>query len=783
MFKYFSKIAFRYLWQHKTYSGLNYACLTFGFTCAIIAMLYILNIFSFDKFHKNYNRLYTVESMVTFFNGDRFPKEYLSSSLPDLLKKHAPEMEEITRIAERSFSFINGDKTFNGDGIYADNNFFDVFTFPLVQGSSKNILSDINSLAISEPMAMKFFESTDCIGKTLVMNDGNEQQAIRISGVFRKVPANSILQFDFIIPFSKFLADNPGATETGATSNMTWILLKDNFDYKLVNNKIKRLIENQEANLNQELFLFPLRDKILYRYTGEGKVWREMQRVVIVGAVGLVILLIACFNFINLAIAVNIRRNREAGIKKVVGSRKSLIINQFLGETLIIIVTSLLSAVFLVSMLLPNLNAVLRSDIHLRILDPEIVAFFIGVIVFTALVAGLIPALYLSSSNPLNVLKGRMITGNSFGVFRQSMIVFQFTIPIALIICMMIIKSQDSYMRNYDVGVDKNRLIILNNTDNIQKHAESVKAELLSIPGIDGVSFTNCIPARGTSVINEVSWEGKDPTEKLHFWCINTDFDYNKVVKINLTDGRFFDPAFISDSTCYVINDVAAQVMKKSNPVGSSLTLEGKKGTIIGVFKGFHALDLSGPFAPVIIRIKPAGQPVMLVKYSSGTYASITHKVQKVHSSYDPDTPFQAMLFRDLPSFSNLNLPSNLIGLAFIVALLLACMGLFGLASFTAESRTKEIGIRKTNGATTISIMRLLLTNYMKWLLISFFIALPIAFVLGNIFLTRFHFHTPIPAWAFLAGPAIAFIVALSTVSSQTWSVACRNPVEALRYE
>jgi hypothetical protein len=254
-------------------------------------------------------------------------------------------------------------------------------------------------------------------------------------------------------------------------------------------------------------------------------------------------------------------------------------------------------------------------------------------------------------------------------------------------------------------------------------------------------------------------------------------------VKIELIDGRFFDPSFSSDSTSYVINDIAAQIMKKNKAVGSSLTLEGKKGTILGVFKHFHAVDLAGPFAPVIIRIQPTERPVMLVRYSSGTYHSISGKISKVYNHYSPEAPFQATLFRDLPSFSNLSLPSTLIGLAFIIALLLACMGLFGLASFTAESRTKEIGIRKSNGATTSSIMRLLLANYVKWLVISFLVALPVAFMLGNIFLSRFYFHTPIPIWAFLAGPLIAFIVALSTVSSQTWGVARRNPVEALRYE
>jgi len=783
MFKYFSKIALRYLWHHKTYSGLNYACLTFGFTCAIIAALYIKNVLDSDKFHSNYKRLYSVEAYVTFFNGARFPKANLSASLPDKLKEQAPEIEDITRIAGCSFSFIDKDKAFTSSGFFADNNFFNVFTFPLIQGNNSDVLSDLNSIVISEPMAMKLFESTDCVGKILVLKDDISKEAYKISGIFKKVPNQSILHFDFIIPFSKFLSGNPWATDPGATADNTWILLKNKVDSKAVNDKIKNLIINQEATLNQELFLFPLKDKALYSYADGKRVWREMQKIVIVGAVGLVILLISCFNFINLAIAKNIGRFRESGIKKIVGSRKSVIIYQFMGETYILILTSLFSAIFLVSLLLVNFNAIINSDIHFRLLDLKMVLFFISIALFTGLVAGLFPALYLASSSPVNILKGKTLTGNSYSVFRQSLIVFQFTIPITLIICMMIIKTQDRYMRNYDAGVDKDKVIILDNSENLQIHAERIRAELLAIPGIDGVSFTNCIPTRNSDISNEVSWPGKDASEKLDFWCVNADFDYNKVVRINITEGRFFNPSFSSDSASYLINDVAAQVMKNKNPVGSTITLEGKKGPIIGVFKDFHALDLAGPLVPVIIRIKTDGKPVIMIKYSSGTYASINDKIQKVFKNYNPETVFKATLFQDLPNYNNLSLPSNLIGLAFVIALLLACMGLFGLASFTAESRTKEIGIRKTNGGTTISIMRLLLINYIRWLSISFIIALPIAYVLGNSFLARFHFHTPVQLWAFLAGPVIAILVALLTVSSQTWSVARRNPVEALRYE
>jgi ABC-type antimicrobial peptide transport system permease subunit len=720
---------------------------------------------------------------VTYFNGDRFPKEYLSASLTDLLKEHAPEIEEMTRIAERDFSFINGDKTFTEKGFYADSNFFDVFTFTLVQTGAGNVLADLNSIVISKRMAIKFFNNTDCFGKTLILKDGSKNESYKVAGVFHDVPRQSIMQFDFVIPFSKFLAENRWALETGATADETWILLKNNADCRFVENKIKNLIKNQETTLNQELFLFPLKEQILYNYAGGKRVWKEMQNIVVIGTIGFAILLIACFNFINLAISLNFRRYREAGIKKIAGSGKSAIILQFLGETFIITLISLLSAVFLVSILLTGFNSMFNYDIHLQLLNIRMISFFITITLLTGLISGILPAIYLASSNPINSLKGLRIRGHSYSIFRQSLIVFQFSIPIVLIICMMIIRTQDSYIRNYDAGVDKDRLIVLDNTINIRSHARSVKTELLTIPGIDAVSFTNCIPTRGTRVSSEVNWEGKDPSEKLHFWGVSSDFDYNKAVKVNIVDGRFFNPSFSTDSDTYIINDVAAGVMRKRNPVGSTITFEGKKGTIIGVFQDFHSIDLAGPIVPTIIRIKDDDKPFILVKFSSGSFKTITGAIREVYQHYEHEAPFKATLFRDLIPYSDLSLPSKLVGLAFIIALMLACMGLFGLASFTSENRTREIGIRKANGATTLSVMCLLLANYAKWLTIAFFIALPIGYMIGKNFMGRFYFHAPMPLWAFFAGPAIAFIVALLTVSTQTWRVANRNPVRALRYE
>ena len=252
---------------------------------------------------------------------------------------------------------------------------------------------------------------------------------------------------------------------------------------------------------------------------------------------------------------------------------------------------------------------------------------------------------------------------------------------------------------------------------------------------------------------------------------------------INISAGRFFNSSFSTDSDAFLINDVAASVMKNKNPVGSLITVDGRRGTVIGVFRDFHAIDLAGPIVPTIISMNKDDRSNILVKYSSGTYASVTADLKKVYERYEHETPFQPTLFRDLVPYSNLSLPSKLVGLAFIIALLLACMGLFGLASFTAENSTKEIGIRKVNGATTSSLLGLLLKNYAKWLVIALVIATPITLILGKIFLGRFYFHTPMPVWAFIAGPLIAMVVALLTVSAQTWKVANRNPVKSLRYE
>lgn len=782
MFLSFFKTAIRFLWRNKTYSILNFLCLTFGLTCSTLAFLHIRNVLSYDKFQENSDRLFLVEANITYFNGDRFPKEVMSASLKDVLE-NVPEIESVIRVVNDGNTFVYDSLSFNASGIYADSNFLKVFTFPLKSGNIGNALSEVNSIVVSEKMAEKFFGSGDCTGKSLVIKKDDKQEAYTITGVLKETESPSYLRFDYIIPFSKFLYENSWASETGASACQVWALLSAGTDRQKVDSRIKDLIRTQESTLNQELFLFPLKEKVLYNYVGGRRIWAEMQYLVITGSLGLAILLIACFNFINLAIAMNIRRYREAGIRKVAGAGKMAIILQYLGETFILTIICLIVSIDITGFLVEGFNTRFGADIGFSLGDPGLLIFFIAVTLFTGLVSGLLPGIYLSSSNPTDILKRKLATGNSFSKFRQGLIIFQFTIPIILIICMLIIKVEDRYIRNYDLGFNRKDLVIINTSARLNEHEDGVRSDLMSLPGIESASFSNCLPATNAKVTNDVTWEGKDPAQKLHFWCIATDYGYSNAVNLKITQGRYFDRSFVADSACYVINDVAAGLMKYDDPVGRQFTLEGRKGTIIGVFRDYHTVDLSGPYTPTIITIRPDQRNYLLISTLPGSFRGLKDQIGDMLKKYDPELEYIPQTFEDLKRRTELTTTSNLIGVAFIIALLLACLGLSGLASFTVESRTKEIGIRKASGGTTFSIMRLLCTNYTKWLFISTVIAIPIAFLLGNIFMKRFNFNPGFPVWTLIAGPVISYIISLSSIGLKSWRAASKNPVEALRYE
>lgn len=779
----FIKITLRLLWRNKTYTILNYLCLTFGLSCSIIAMLHINRMLSFDKFHSAYDRLYAVEANVTYFNGDRFPKQVLSASLSDKLAEKTPEFEKITRTVNRSFKFANGEKSFTESGLYADTSFFSMFSFPFISGSFSDKTWGPNSIVITRRMAGKFFGTPDCIGRSLIIGEKGDESVYTVSGVLSDIPDESTIAFDFAIPFARFQSENPDAFEPGASSCQIWVLMNPAANVDFVNSKLKSMISSQESTLGHELFLFPLKDKNLYRYAGGKRVWGNMQYVVLTASLGFSILLIACFNFINLAIAINMRRYREAGVRKAFGAGKSTIIFQYLKETALLVVICLVFATLLLKILLPGFNSLTNGNLRLDMTDAGIISGLALIAFLTVILSGLIPGIYLSSSNPVTTLKGELLKGHSFSLFRSSLIVIQFAVPVIAVICMLVIDAQNRFIQNYDLGFNKDELLIINSSARLNENEENFRQELRAIPGIMNVSFTSCIPAKGTPVTNDVSWEGRDPSVKLHFWRISADYDYDKAVNLKITDGRYFNRDYMADSNCYVINNTAAAVMNYEKPLGRTLTLDGRKGTIIGVFTGFHAIDLAGPFTPTIIEVSKANRNSVLVAFSTVNYSSVVDKAREIYRKYDPDTEFRAVLYSDMIKNSELTSLTRVFAVSLIFSLGLACLGLMGLASFAAASRTKELGIRKINGATTSSLVMLLVSSFSRLLSLSVLIALPIAFLLGNVFLSRFNFRTPMPVWVFVAGPLAVYMAALLQVAWQSYKAASANPVDALRYE
>ena len=589
------------------------------------------------------------------------------------------------------------------------------------------------------------------------------------------------MHFAFVLPFSKYIQENGQAYKSGTISNIFWVLLKPDIQKNEIERKINSVFRKQEPSLSFKLYLYPLKEMALYEYSNGKRIWIG-NYLVLTSSIGLAILLIACFNFINLAIALNIKRNREVGIKKVVGAKKRDIVLQFLVETLIITLISMLVAIIIVELIRTIFNARFGDDIPLSLSNGTVIISLLAIVLFTTMVSGLLPAFYFASTNPLTVLKGKFNT-SSFGSFRKGLVIFQFVIPILLIILTLFVKAQDSFLKRLDIGIDKDRLIVADYPADISVNAESFKSELQSFPEIEAVSYTNCIPAaRSTPFTNDVKWYSKNNLEKANFWLINTDFDYDKAVSLKITAGRYFDPEFHSDSLNFVINDIAANVMNYTNPIGQSLTVEEKTGTIIGVFNDFYTVGMGG-FVPTIIRIKSEGRSNLLVRFSSGSNIALTGKIKAIYSHYKLDKNYQVKSFREIYESNELQSASNLVGLASFIAILLACLGLFGLSSYTVVSRTKEIGIRKVNGAPILTLMRMLLGSYARWITYAFFIATPFAFLAGTMWLRRFHKHTPLPWWAFVGGAFIVYLVALLVVGGQTYSAAKRNPVDALRNE
>jgi ABC-type antimicrobial peptide transport system permease subunit len=766
------------------YSILNLLGLTIGLSCSILLFIDVNYNLSFDKFNKNYHNIYSVNSWTP--SGKGYTNKTSSALVGPMLKEQIPEIEDFSRIVNTQFIFKTADKTFLENGVYADQNFLTIFSFPLKKGEVKSVLSDQKSIVISERMAQKFFDNNDCIGKELILKDKNTLESFQVAGILKDVPTQSTLKFDFIIPFTKFLANNSWANKINEPSCYNWLLLKPNADYRAINIKIDKVINSNDP-IKRNHFLISLKDEHLFNYIyGKRGPVGAILDVIIFSSVAILLLLIACFNFMNLAIAVTVKRYGEAGIKKAVGSSRKNIIFQFLLESLILTFISTALALLLVKFLLPAYNSFspLNKGLTIPFSNFPLMAGFAGIILITAFISGIYPAILLSSVSTIDVLKRNISVKSGMNYFRQGLIVFQFFISVVFITITIVVWKQADYVNTKELGLNKDNLLIFENHENIRKHQTTFKSELLSLKEVSSVCYSNSKPFEGIKGDASVDWPGKEVKDNRYFQLINTDYDFMKTLEPDLLYGRFFDEKLATDTKNFVINQSSADLFKQINPVGEVITVNGSNGTIIGVVKNFHTSSLLAPYSPVIIKINPQSTYYTVVKFLSGNKKALIESIRSKYKQFDNDYPFEPQFVSDNYIRQNVkNQVAVLTGIFAAIAIFLACFGLFGLASFNAEKRTKEIGVRKINGSTIFNIILLLLRNYARWITIAICIGVPVAFLLGKAFLGIFAFHVEIPYWAFIFGPLIVMIIALSTVGWRTFKAATRNPVEALRYE
>ncbi len=797
MLKNYSKVALRSIRRHKGYSLINITGLAIGMACCVLILLWVQDELSYDKFHKNVGNLYRI-ARETESGGRTFYQATVPPLLASALKNEIPEVMRSTRFDYGGKKLITyGDKSFQNDIVgMADPDFFEMFSFPFLKGNSNTAFIDTFSVVITEEMGRKYFDDEDPLGKVISI----DRDSFKITGVLKNIPHNSHLWFDCLVPFSsrserlKKIVDN-----WRVHVYYTYVQLHEGSRIAEVNQKMSSLMTREVSSSTDKQFNLSLQPLIRIHLYHDVKDFLKghgnIKYVYLFSALALLILLVACVNFINLTTARSGERAREVGMRKVVGANKVSLIYQFLCESLVLALIALSFALVLVELSLPSFNAWSKKQLSLGFsINTQIILGLLGVLLVSGIVAGGYPALVLSSFRPAKVLKGHLKSGGTGSAFRKILVIVQFSLSICLIIGASIIHNQLRYVRKTDLGFDKEQLLYIYMEGDLKNNYEVIKNELIQAPAILGVT-AGSPPTVDFDGVTSVNWEGKESDEKLEFSGLAVDYDYIDVLGMEIMQGRNFSKEFFSDKAgSFIINETAARLVGKESPVGKEFSFSSfgnqleaieRQGKIIGVVKDFHSASLHNKIEPLVMYLDQMKLNAMCIRVSTNDIEGAVGLLKGIWNRYVPERPFvyqfvDEILDRYYRAEQRL---STIFNFFTMLAVFVSCLGLFSLASFMAERRTKEIGIRKVLGATASNIIFLLSTEFSKWVLVSNIIAWPIAYYAMNRWLQGFAYRTNIGLWTFFLAALVAFMIALFTVSYQAIKAAVTNPVDALRYE
>jgi putative ABC transport system permease protein len=784
MFKNYLKIAFRNLQKNKTYSLINISGLAIGMACSILIFLWVQNELSFDQFHEHINEIYQVPTRQ-YYGSDIFLASGAPPALGPALKRDYPEVVNTARFRMNPYELLvqYGDKHFMEKIQMADFSLFKMFTMPFEKGNYKYASSDPHVIVLTETMAAKYFKDENPIGKILTVDN---QYDFKIIGILQNIPRNSTLQFDFLVPL-EFITElrGEGITQWSDCSYKTFVQLHQNTPLETFDQKITGRVKQENENSNIEPFLFPFKRAHLHTWGGHGGRIVEVRIFIVVA---LLILIIACINFMNLATAISTQRAREVGLRKVLGAERRQLIQQFFGESMLISFIALIFALFLVELFLPTLGTMIDTPLTTDYFNNKsMLAVIIGITCFTGIVSGNYPALFLYRFQPVHVLKSSIKISSKSPLLRRALVVTQFTISITLIIGTIIIFNQLHYMRNKDLGFDKDQLIYLPVNGNLHQDYSLMKNEILKHTVILNVTMSSHSPTGIYANGSGWDWEGKpDDIDPLVTELV-VDGDFTKTFGMEMAQGRFFLQEFSNTSLDVVINERFGDIMDMESPVGQILRLDPYALNVIGVIKNFHFKPLDHVIEPIVISNNPQFNNFryMFINISPENIAQTIALLEKTYQKFNPDFPFEFHFLNDDYDqlYHSQQRTDQIVRYFSILAIFISCIGLFGLTSFTAQKRTKELSIRKILGASVSGIVFILTKEYTKWVLTANIIAWPIAWYVMRQWLQSYAYRIEMNVWVFVLAGVLSITIALFTVSVQAIRAATANPVESLRYE
>ncbi len=790
MLKNYLLVTFRNLFKNGFYSFINISGLALGITCSILIMLWVADETSFDSFHPKANRLYQVW-VNAYFDGKI--NSWTSVPLPthEAMKTANANIVHslVTDWGGDHLLTVGVDKRLTKRGYFVSEEFLEMFEFPLIAGNAEQILDDAANIVITESTAKALFGNEDPMGKMIRVNN---QYDLKVAGILKDIPSNSSFQFDFLMTwkFRYNISDwvRRETTNWGNYSFQVFVELNDPKNHADVENSVRSMLaeHGEDKEIKHEYFLYPLlRWRLHGNFDNGVEQGGQSEYVQLFSIIALFIIIIACINFMNLATARSERRAREVGIRKSVGSRRYELVLQFMGESMIIALLAFVVGVIAAQLLLPAYNTLVDKKLVIDYLSKEFWLYGLAIVVVTGVVAGSYPALYLSGFQPVKVLKGKPTIGKGASLPRKVLVTLQFGFSIMLIISMFVIYNQIQLAKGRDIGYSQDRLITVPYNNELEKNYRALKLELESTGAAESIVRSNSSITDITSN-NFLGWPGKPEDVRVIFTTIATDYDWAKTMGVKMIEGREFSEEFKSDSSAIIVNLAAAKLMGLKDPIGTELDLWGTKRKLIGITDNVLMGSPYEEVRPMFAILQPGWIDRVTVRLNrNGDLQESLAAVQKLFEKYAPAYPFE-YTFVDVEfqkKFTYINLTSKLAGLFAILAIVITGLGLFGLAAFTAEQRTKEIGIRKVLGASVSSLVTLINRDFSIIVLVAFALFAPFSWWLMNMYLERYTIRTDIAWWIFPVTGAIALIFALVIVSTQALRAANSNPVNSLRNE